>query len=73
MHFLEMLPRLGARYPLEIETTQQPRAAFRSESWRTRGLPAAPAIMIDGQVIVEGKDIGERDLEAAIRSRLAAS
>lgn len=67
---MEMLPRLGGRYELEIETTSKLKAEYHTDAYYALDLPAAPAIMIEEEVVVEGKDLGEEELEAAIRRRL---
>jgi hypothetical protein len=51
---MEMAPRLGAKYPVEIEVTSKPRAEFRTEEWAATELPCAPAITIGDEVLVEG-------------------
>ena len=60
-----MLPRLGAKYAIEIEVITKPRAEYRMEAG-----PKAPAIKIGDEVIVEGRDIEERELENLIEQRL---
>jgi hypothetical protein len=64
-----MIPRLGKKYELEIETTSKPNQEYRTEEYGKLGLPKAPAIMIGDEVIVQGCDIDEEELEAAIRRK----
>lgn len=61
-----MAPRLGAKYPIEIETTSKPREEYANPEYLELDLPAAPAIMVGEEVMVEGSDIAEQKLEAAI-------
>jgi hypothetical protein len=68
-----MVPGLGSKYDIDIEVTSKPRADYQSEAYSKSGLPKAPAIMIDGEIIVAGKDIGEEELETIIRRHLEKS
>lgn len=61
-----MVPRLGGKYNLEIETTSKPNAEYRTEEYTRLGWPAAPAIMVGDELIVQGCDVDEGKLEAAI-------
>ncbi len=65
-----MSSSLGAEYPIEIEMISKPQAEYQSDEWADLDLPAAPAIMIDDEVIVEASDIPEERLIAAIRQNL---
>ena len=68
-----MMPGLGSRYDIDIEVTSKPKANYQSEEYSKSGLPKAPAIMIDGEIIVAGKDIGEEELETIIHRHLDKS
>jgi hypothetical protein len=57
---------LREKYKLEIETTSRPFQAYRTEEYAKLGLPNAPAIMVGDELIVQGCDIDEEKLEAAI-------
>ena len=67
---MQMLPRLGAKYHLEIETLSKAREAYRTAEYIASGLPAAPAIMLGDEIIIQGGPIGEEALESAIRRHL---
>lgn len=67
---MEMLPRLGGRYDLEIETVSQPREAYRGPEYLASGRPAAPAIMVGEELLAQGCGVTEEVLEAAIRRHL---
>ena len=67
---MEMLPRLGGKYELEIETTSKPKAEYHTDAYYALDLPVAPALMVEDGIVVEGKDINEEELEAAIRRHL---
>jgi hypothetical protein len=66
-----MLPRLGKKFDIPVEVVKKPREAYQSMAYADLGLPRAPAIMLGGEILVQGKDIAEQELEAMIRRNLA--
>ena len=66
-----MASRLGEKYGIEVEIISNPRETYQSKEHARLGLPVAPAIMIGEEVIVQGKDVSEEELEAAICLHLA--
>jgi hypothetical protein len=67
---MEMLPRLGGTYELNVEKRSQPKAEYHTDAYYALDLPVAPAIMVEDEIVVEGKDVGEEELEGAIRRHL---
>ena len=65
-HFNKMMPRLGKKYDIEIEITSKPKAEFLTDEYFALDLPVAPAIMVNDEIITEGKDIDDHTVEAAI-------
>ena len=65
-----MASRLGAEYPLDIETIAKPKAEYQAEEWVDTELPCAPAIMIGEEVVAEGSDVTEEKVVAEIRKQL---
>jgi hypothetical protein len=65
-----MSSRLGAEYPIEIETISKPRAEYQTEEYMELDLPRAPAIMVGDEVVVEGSDVAEEKVVAEIRKQL---
>ena len=61
-----MMPRLGHRYELEIETISKPNAEYLTDEYFELDLPVAPAVMVDEEIVVEGTDVAEEKLEAVI-------
>ncbi len=57
---------MGEKYKLEIETTSKPNQEYRTEEYARLGLPMAPAIMVGDGLIVQGCDVDEEKVEAAI-------
>lgn len=68
-----MLPRLGSKYHIEIQTVSRPRAEFQTPEYAATGLPKAPAIMIGEEVVAQGRVLDEQELEAILRQHLAAA
>ena len=65
-----MMPRLGQKYALEIETISKPIADYQTDEYFALDLPTAPAVMVGDDIVVEGADVAEDKLEAAIRRHL---
>ena len=61
-----MMPRLGEKYDIEIETTSKPIAAYQTDDYFELDLPAAPAVMVAEEIVVEGTDVAEDKLETVI-------
>jgi hypothetical protein len=51
---------------VEIETISKPNQEYRTEEYARLGLPMAPAIMVGDELIVQGCDVDEEKVEAAI-------
>ena len=64
------MPRLGAKYDIEMVTIEKPKDEYMTDEYFELDLPVAPAIMVGDEIIVEGSDISRRKLEAAIRASL---
>ena len=65
-----MMPRLGAKYQIEMETISKPRAEYQTDEYFELDLPAAPAVMVGDEIAVEGSDVPEDKLEATICKHL---
>jgi hypothetical protein len=61
-----MIPRLGEKYKVEIETISKPRQEYRTGGYARLGLPPAPAIMVGDELVVQGCDVDEAKVEAVI-------
>jgi hypothetical protein len=60
------MPRLGAKYPVEIESISKPKAEYQTDDYFELELPVAPAVMVGEEIVVEGSDVAEDRLEAVI-------
>jgi hypothetical protein len=65
-----MMPRLGNRFPIEIEVTSKPVADYQTDAYFELDLPAAPAVMVGDEIVVEGSGVDAGTVEAAIRRHL---
>ncbi|MFZ0052322.1 MAG: hypothetical protein WAK96_11155 [Desulfobaccales bacterium] len=57
---------MGQKYPIDIEVTSKPIALYQTDDYFELDLPAAPAIMVGEEIVVEGTDVAEDKLEAVI-------
>ena len=67
---MEMMPRLGQKYDIEVEVLSKPIAQYNTDEYFELELPVAPAIMVEDEIVVEGSDVSEEKLENAIRAKL---
>ena len=65
-----MMPRLGAKYQIEIETISKPKAEYQTDDYFELDLPAAPAVMVGDEIVIEGSDVPEDKLEGMICKHL---
>jgi hypothetical protein len=60
------MPRLGQKYRFECEVISKPIAEYQTDEYFELDLPAAPAVMVGDEIVVEGTDVDEHKLEAVI-------
>ena len=65
-----MMPRLGAKYQIEIETISKPNKQYQTDEYFELDLPAAPAVMVGEEILAEGSDVSEDKLEGMICKQL---
>jgi len=65
-----MMPGLGEKYDIKIETISKPKAAYVTDEYFELDLPVAPAVMVEEEILVEGSDIAQEVLESAICKHL---
>jgi hypothetical protein len=61
-----MIPRLGAKYDITIESIAKPRAEYQTDSWFELDLPLAPAVMVEDEIVVERADVALEVVEACL-------
>jgi hypothetical protein len=64
------MPRLGEKYPVEFDITAKPKAEYETDEYFALDLPVAPAIMVGNEIVVEGTDVSEHELEVCISRQL---
>jgi hypothetical protein len=70
MHFKKMIPGLGERYGIEIETIAKPKNEYMTDEYFELDLPVAPAVMVGAEIVMEGSDVDEEKLETVICEHL---
>ena len=61
-----MMPGLGAKYPVEIEVTSKPKAEYMTDEYFELDLPVAPAVMVADEIVVEGQNVSQHEVEVCI-------
>ena len=64
------MPRLGAKYNIEMVTIEKPNDEYMTDEYFELDLPVAPAIMVGDEIVVEGTDISKKKRGAAIKAGL---
>lgn len=64
------MPRLGEKYPVEIDITSKPASEYETDEYFALDLPVAPAVMVGDEIIVEGSDVDQFVVETAICKQL---
>ena len=60
------MPRLGEKYAVEIDVTSKPKAEYLTDEYFELDLPVAPAVMVGEEIVVEGADVSDHEVEACI-------
>ena len=67
---MRMMPRLGEKYPVDIEVTSKPKAEYQTDEYFELDLPLAPAVMVGDEIVTEGADVADREVETCICRQL---
>jgi hypothetical protein len=65
-----MMPGLGEKYEIKIETISKPKTEYITDEYFELELPVAPAVMVGDEIVVEGSDIGQIEVETEICKQL---
>lgn len=57
---------MGQKYHFECEVISKPIAEYQTDEYFELDLPTAPAVMVGEEIVVEGADVAEDQLEAVI-------
>jgi hypothetical protein len=60
------MPRLGKKYPVDIEVTSKPKVEYQTDEYFELDLPVAPAVMVGEKIVVEGADVSDHEVEVWI-------
>ena len=61
---------LEKKYDIEVEITSKPKADYMTDEYFELDLPVAPAVMVGDEIVVEGSDVAQLEIEAAICKQL---
>jgi hypothetical protein len=61
---------LGEKYPIEFDIISKPKSEYETDEYFALDQPVAPAVMVGDDIVVEGSDVSEHDLEVFICSHL---
>jgi hypothetical protein len=65
-----MIPVLGEKYAIETEVMSKPKDEYVTDEYFELDLPVAPAVMVGDEIVVEGSDVAQHDVEAEICKQL---
>jgi hypothetical protein len=58
-----MIPVLGQKYAIRIKVTSKPKAEYLTDKYFELDLPVAPAVMVGNEILVEGSNVDQYDIE----------
>ncbi len=64
------MPGLGKQYDIEIKVISKPNAEYQTDEYFELDLPVAPAVMVGDEIITEGTDVSQYEIEKEICSQL---
>jgi len=64
------MPGLGKTYNVEIEIISKPKAEYSTDEYFELDLPVAPAVMVGEEIVTEGKDVSDEEIEKEICRQL---
>lgn len=70
MHFKQMMPRLGRKYEIEMDIISKRKAEYQTDEYFELDLPVAPAVMVGEEIVAEGADVSDHEVEACICRQL---
>jgi hypothetical protein len=72
VHFRDIISSLESNNDIDVDVVSKPRDEYKTAGYAATKQPVAPAITINDEVIVQGKDISDKKLKEII-DRLAGS
>ena len=65
-----MIPVLGQKYEINVEVMSKPKEEYMTDEYFELDLPVAPAAMVGEEIVVEGSDVGQFEIETEICKQL---
>ena len=60
------MPSLGQKYSINIEVISKPKADYQTDEYFELDLPVAPAVMVEKEIVVEGENVSQYEVESCI-------
>ena len=60
------MPLLGKKYQIDIEVISKPKEEYQMDEYFELDLPVDPAIMVNDEIVVEGSNASQEEVEAYI-------
>jgi hypothetical protein len=64
------MPSLGNTYQIEIDVTSKAKDEYETDEYFALDLPVAPAVMVGDEIVVEGSDVSDYQLQSCICRQL---
>ena len=61
---------LEEKYDIEVDITSKPKAEYMTDEYFELDLPVAPAVVVGEDIVVEGSDVAQLEIETAICEQL---
>jgi len=61
---------LEEKYDIDTQITSKPKTDYMTDEYFELDLPVAPAVMVGDEIVVEGSDVPQAEIEAAICRQL---
>jgi hypothetical protein len=61
-----MMPSLGQKYVIDIEVISKPKDDYHTDEYFELDLPVAPAVMVDKEIVIEGENVSQHEVESCI-------
>ena len=61
-----MMPSLSTKYPIDVEVISKPKAEYIIDAYFEMDLPVAPDVMVADEIVVEGQNVSQHQVEVSI-------
>jgi len=56
----------GSKYEINIEVISEPKTEYQTDEYFALDLPIAPAIMVNNEIVIEGGNVSQEEVETCI-------